>query len=187
MLPKTHLTLHSRMSGSSLVTTPSWLSRSLRPFLYSSSMYSCHLFLISYTFVRSLPILSFIMPILSWNFTLISPIFLKRSFRLPILLFSSISLNCSLKKVFLSVMAVLWNSAFSWVYLSLSPFPFISLLSLVICKAFSDNHVAFLHFFFLGMALVTASYTMLQTSVHSSSGTLSTRSNPLNLFITYTV
>ena len=32
------------------------------------------------------------------------------------------------------------------------------------------------------MVLVTASCTMLQTSVHSSSGTLSTRSNPLNLF-----
>ena len=32
MLPKAHLTSHSRMSGSSLVTTPSWLSGSLRPF-----------------------------------------------------------------------------------------------------------------------------------------------------------
>ena len=44
MLPKAHLTTHSRMSGSTWVTTPSWLSRSLRPFLYSSSVYSCHLF-----------------------------------------------------------------------------------------------------------------------------------------------
>ena len=42
MLPKAHLTLHSRMSG----ITPSWLSRSWRFFLYSSSGYSCHLFLI---------------------------------------------------------------------------------------------------------------------------------------------
>ena len=32
MLPKAHLTSHSRMSGSSWVTTPSWLSWSLRPF-----------------------------------------------------------------------------------------------------------------------------------------------------------
>ena len=31
-----------------------------------------------------------------------------------------------------------------------------------------------------------ASYTMLRTSVHSSSGTLSTRSNPLNLFVLMT-
>ena len=47
MLPKAHLASHSRMSGSRWVTVPSWLSRSLRPFLYSSSVYSCHLFLIS--------------------------------------------------------------------------------------------------------------------------------------------
>ena len=36
MLPKAHLTLHSRMSGSRLVTTPSWLSGSWISFLYSS-------------------------------------------------------------------------------------------------------------------------------------------------------
>ena len=29
-----------------------------------------------------------------------------------------------------------------------------------ICKASSDNHFAYLHFFFLGMALITASCTM---------------------------
>ena len=46
MLPKVHLTSHSRMSGSKLVITPSWLSGSLRSFLYSSSVYSCHLVLI---------------------------------------------------------------------------------------------------------------------------------------------
>ena len=32
MLPKAHLTSHSRMSGSRWVTIPSWLSQSLRPF-----------------------------------------------------------------------------------------------------------------------------------------------------------
>ena len=42
-----------------------------------------------------------------------------------------------------------------------------------ICKASSDNHFAFLYFFFLGMILITAAYTMLWTSFHSSSGTLS--------------
>ena len=42
MLPKTHLTSHSRMSGSRWVITPSWLSGSWRSFLYSSSVYSCH-------------------------------------------------------------------------------------------------------------------------------------------------
>ena len=39
MLPKAHLTSHSRMSGSKSVITPSWLSGSLRSFLYSSSVY----------------------------------------------------------------------------------------------------------------------------------------------------
>ena len=44
MLPKAHLTAHSRMSGSRWVITPSWLSGSWRSFLYTSSVYSCHLF-----------------------------------------------------------------------------------------------------------------------------------------------
>ena len=35
MLPKAHLTLHSRMSGSRWMITPLWLSRSWRSFLYS--------------------------------------------------------------------------------------------------------------------------------------------------------
>ena len=47
MLPKVHLNSHSRMSGSRWVITPLWLSGSWRSFLYSSSVYSCHLFLIS--------------------------------------------------------------------------------------------------------------------------------------------
>ena len=57
MLPKAHLTSYSRMSGSRSVTTPSLLSKSLRPFLYSYSVYSCHLFLISSASVKSLPFL----------------------------------------------------------------------------------------------------------------------------------
>ena len=48
MLPKAHLTSHSRMSGSRWVIIPSWLSGSWRSFLYSSSVDSCHLFLIFY-------------------------------------------------------------------------------------------------------------------------------------------
>ena len=46
MLPKAHLTSHSRMSGSRWVITLSWLSGSWR-FFCSSSVYSWHLFLIS--------------------------------------------------------------------------------------------------------------------------------------------
>ena len=68
----------------------------------------------------------------------------------PILLFSSISLHWSLRKAFLSLLATLWNSAFKWVYLPFSPLPFMSFLFSVICKASSDNHFAFLPFFFWG-------------------------------------
>ena len=39
-IPKVHLTLYSRMCDSRWVIIPSWLSRSLRLFLYSSSLYS---------------------------------------------------------------------------------------------------------------------------------------------------
>ena len=67
------------MSGSRWVIKPLWLSRSWRYFLYSSSVYSCHLFLISSASVRSLPFLSFIELISAWNVPLASLIFLKRS------------------------------------------------------------------------------------------------------------
>src|SRR5574337_667739 len=73
------------------------------------------------------------------------------------------------------------------VYLSFSPLLFTSLLCTAICKASSDSHFAFLHFFFLGMVLIPVSCTMSRTSIHSSSGTLSMRSSPLNLFLTSTV
>ena len=60
MLSKAHLTSHSMMSISRWVTTPPWLPGSLRPFLYSYSVYSCHLFLTSSAFVRSFLFLSFL-------------------------------------------------------------------------------------------------------------------------------
>ena len=204
MLPKAHLTSHSRMSGSRWVITPSWLSGSWRSFLYSSSMY-CHLFLISFAFVRSIPFLSFIVPIFTWKVLLVSLIFLKRSLLLPSCfsrvwvcatpwtaalqaplstgfsnrqeywsglpfpspkeisslfhsIVSPISLHWSLGKAFLSLLAILWNSAFKWLYLSFSPLPFTSLLFTAICKASSDNHFALFHFFFLGMVLITADF-----------------------------
>ena len=90
-------------------------------FCRSSSVYSCHLFLISSASLRSIPFLFFIVPIFAWNVPLVSLIFLKRALVFPILLFSSISLHWSLRKAFLSLLAILWNSAFKWVYLSFSP------------------------------------------------------------------
>ena len=142
MLCKAHLILHSSFSGSRWVITPLWLSGSWRSFLYSSSVYSYHLFLISSDSERSIPFLSF-----AWNIPLVSLIFLKRLLVFPILLFSSISLHWSLRKASLSLLAILWNSAFKWVYLSFSPLPFAFLLFSAICKAASYNHFAFLNFF----------------------------------------
>ena len=63
MLPKAHLSSHSMMSGSRRVITPSWLSGSLRSFLYSSSVFSCHLLLFSSASIRSIPFLSFLVSI----------------------------------------------------------------------------------------------------------------------------
>jgi len=95
MLPKALLTSHSRMSGYRWVIAPLWSSGSWRSFLYSSSVYSCHLFLISSASVRSIPFLSFIVLIFAWNIPLVYLVFLKRSLVFPILLFSSISLQWS--------------------------------------------------------------------------------------------
>ena len=128
MLPEAHLTSHSRTSGSRWVITPSWLSGSWRSFLYSSSVYSCHLFLMSSASVSPIPFLSFIEPIFAWNVPLIFLIFLRRSLVFPVPLFSSISLHWSLRKSFLYLLGILWNSALKWIYLSFA-FSFSSFLS----------------------------------------------------------
>ena len=139
MLPEANLTSNSKMSGSRWVITPSWLSGSLRSFSYSSSVYSCHPFLISPASVRFILFLSIIVPIFTWNVPLVSLIFLKRSLVFPILLFSSIYLHWSLRKAFSSLLAILWNSAFGCFYLSFFPLLFTSLLFTAICKACSDS------------------------------------------------
>jgi len=90
-------------------------------------VYSCHLFLISSAFVRSILFLSFTVPMFAWYIPLVSLVFLKISLVFPILLFSSVSLHYSLREAFLSLLAILWNSAFRWLYLSFSPLPFTSL------------------------------------------------------------
>ena len=137
-------------------------------------MYSCHCFLISSASFISILFLSFIVPILTGNVPVVLLILLTRSQVFPFLLLSSIYLHRSLRKAFLSLCAILWNSALRQVYLSFSPLPLASFfLFSTICKAFSDNHFAFLHFFFLGMVLFTTSCRVLQTSVRRSSGTLS--------------
>ena len=64
-----------------------------------------------------------------------------------------------------------WKFAFRWEYLSFSPLLFTSLLSTAICKASSDS--LFYAFIFHGDGLHPWSCTKSQTSIQSSSGTLS--------------
>ena len=138
------------MSGSRWVITPLWLSGSRRSFLNCSSVYCHHLFLLSSAYVRSMPFLFFIVPIFAWNIPLVFLIFLKGSLVFPILLVFSISWHWPLRKAFLYLLGILWNSAFSWVHLFFTPLLLASLLFTAICKAFSDNHFAFL---FIGNGL----------------------------------
>ena len=57
----------------------------------------------------------------------------------------------------LSLLAILWNSAFRCLYLSFFPLLFASLLFTAICKASPDSHFAFLQFFSMGMVLIPVS------------------------------
>ena len=131
------LTSHSRMSVSRWVITHDLGCEDL-----FCTVLLCILATSSSASVRSIPFLSFIVPIFAWNVPLVSLIFLRRSLVFPSLLFSSISLHWSLRKAFLSLFAILWNYAFKWVCLSFSPLPFASLF-IAICKASSNNHFAF--------------------------------------------
>ena len=79
MISKAHLTHIPGCLALDEWSHPSWLSGSWRSFLYSSSVYSCHLFLISSASVRPRPFLSFIKPIFAWNVPLVSLVFLKKS------------------------------------------------------------------------------------------------------------
>ena len=58
------------------------------------------------------------MPIFAWNSPLVSLIFLKRSLVFPILLFSSISLHCSLKKAFYLSLLFFGISIFQYLQIS---------------------------------------------------------------------
>ena len=161
MLSKAHLTSCSRMSGSRWVITPSWLSASWKSFLDSSSVYSCHCFLISSASVRSIPFLSFIVSIFAWNFPLVFLIFLKFSFGISNFLEEISSLSHSI--VFLYFFALIAEEGFlispcyslelfSQMAISfLFSLPFTSFLFKTIYKPFSDNCFALLHIFFLGM------------------------------------
>ena len=122
--------------------------------------------------VRSIPFLSFIEPIFAWNVPLVSLISLKRSLVFPFFYFPLFL--CTSPWGRLSYLSLLF---FGTLHSNGYIFPFLLYLLLLflftaICKASSDNHFAFLHFFFLGMVLIPAPCTVSWTSIHSSSGTL---------------
>ena len=182
MLPKTHLTSHFRKSGSTWVHTI-MVIRVIKISFVQFFCYSCHLFLISSASVRSIPFLSFIVPIFAWNTPLVSNFFEEiSSFPFCFCLFLCIDHLRRLSNFSLLFIGTLHSDGFI--------FPFLLCLSCLvsaICKSSSGNHFAFLNFFFSWVVLIMASCTMLWTSLHSSSGSLSIRSNPLNLFVTSTV
>ena len=93
--------------------------------------------------------------------------FLEEISSLSLLLFSWTALHYSFKKAFESLLAILWNSALRWVYLSHS-----HLLLLFFPELFvkpPQKTIALLDFFFFGMALIIASCTMLKTIVYKIS------------------
>ena len=95
------------------------------------SVCSCHLFLISSASVRSIQFLSFIEPIIfAWNIPLVSLIFLRWTLVFGILSFSFISLYRSLRKAFLSLLAIFWNSAFRSLYQE----PHLALALVYLCR-----------------------------------------------------
>ena len=100
MLLKSQLTSHSRMSGSRWVIKPSWLSESWRLFFVQFFCVFLPPLLNIFSYIRPIPLRSFIVLISAWNVPLVLLIFLKRSLVFPILLFSSISLHWSLRKAF---------------------------------------------------------------------------------------
>ena len=103
VLLKAHLTSHSVclwVTNHTIIVTGS-----LRSFLYSSSMYSFHLILISSASTRSLPFLSFLVSIFGQNAPLMFSTFLKRSLVLPFYCF------------LLLLSTVDWRSAFCLFYL----------------------------------------------------------------------
>ena len=100
--------------------------------------------------------------------------------------FPSIALHWSLWMAFLSLLAILQNSAFRWEYLSFSPLPFTSLLCTAVCKASSDNHFAFCHFFFLDVPDPCLLYNVTKLCPYFFRPSVY-RSNSLNLFLTSTI
>ena len=156
----------------------------IKIFLVQFFVYSFHLFLIPLASTRSLPFLSFLVLIFEWNVPLIFPIFLKRPLASRLLSFSLVLRTAHWTRP--SCLSVLF---FENLHLVDIPFP----LSLAFCissilqqfvKPPQMTALPSSFSFSFGVISFTASCTVLQTCIHTSSGTLFTRYNPLNLFVT---
>ena len=152
--------------------TPFWLPGSLRPFWYSLSVYFCHLFLIASASLRYIIFLSFVVLIFAWNFPLVSLIFLKRSPSFPFYCFPLFI--CIDHRGRLSYLSLLF---FGTLNSDRYIFPFLLCLQLIFFSPLfvrpTQATMLPFSFLFLGMVLITASCTMLWTSIHSFSITLS--------------
>ena len=151
LIHKDGLTSHSKMSGSRWAIIPSWICGYWRSFLYNSSVYYLHLFLIHSASVKSVPFLFFNSTIFAWGVPLVSLIFLNISCLSHCIIFLFFFfLHSSLKSAFLFLLPLLCNT----IHMDISlPFPFAlaSLLFSVICMVYSDTHFGFLHFFFFSL------------------------------------
>ena len=183
MLPKAHFTSHSRMSGSSWMTTTLLLSSSSWPFFVKLlcvflppllNLFCLHqVFTISVIFQAhpsvkySLNSSNFLEEIFNLSHSIVFPLFL-----------------CTVHWRRPSYLSLLF---FETLHSTGYVFPFLPCLSLLffpqIFVKSPQTPLFLLPFSFLWMIVATTSCTMLQTSIHSASGTLPTKSNPLNLFI----
>ena len=151
-----HLCMNCSLDSSNFLQEISSLSHSIVFLLYCLSFpFYCFPFVLPFfpilLFSFCIAFLShsivFLLYCLSFPFYCF-PLFLLYCLSLGLL----ISLHWSLRKAFVSLLAILWNSAFKWIYLSFSPLPLASLLFTDICKTSSESFCLFA-FLFLGDGL----------------------------------
>ena len=158
MFPKVYLTSHSRISGSRWVIAPSWLSGSLRsfctillwiftPFLNLSCF--CYALAVSVVYCGHLCMKHFV------GISNVLDAISSHS--------HSIVFLCFFKKSFLTILAILWNLIFSWVYHPFSSLPFVSFLFFSQLFVRPPHTIILLCciFFPLEVVLVTTSFTIL--------------------------
>ena len=149
-------------------------------------MYSFYLFFISAS-TRSLPFLSFIVSIFWVKYSLDIAYFPDQISSLPLLSLSSMFMPCSFKKAFLSLLAVSGTlRSFGYTFPFLPCFLLLFLLQIFVKPPQITTLTSSFFSSPFGMFLFTASCKILQTSLHSFSDILFTRSNPLNLFVSST-